>query len=404
MIDQISLILGKIVLVMMIVLLAISTVFTLSDYLKKRRAERKPFFSFIIPTHNDGKHIADTIKTLYASYDNKKMEVFIVNDCSTDNTLDILKNLNKKYNFKIVNNKKNMGKANSVNSVAKRTRGEIIMIIDSDVIVNKAGLQDIVARFESDAKVGGISCRYRVLNEKSFWAKMQTIEYNMLAFTQAAYNPFSTIGFWGGCMAFRRKAFFDIGGLSDYCLTEDNDAALKLPEKGWTAKQSYIEFPTVVPDNFKDLYKQKLRWGGGFMQGLVSHYKFYLKDPLAIFFILAYSFFAFNFIFVLINDFLFFKQIYLTNSGQRYSGEMIIDIIQSVAPFLYMQVRNFGFYLLFTVPYVFFDKEDRKNISKYFLLIPYALIYFPVYAVINVIGFMKAIYHYKDFKNKKRAW
>lgn len=184
----------KAVLFVLLITLALATVFIAIDANKKRKLTKYPFISFIIPSYNDAKMIEGTIKSIYDNYPNNKFELFAINDNSTDNTAEILNKLKSKYKISVITNKKNIGKSNSINNVSGKAKGDIIFIVDSDVHVNKDAFYDLLARFEYNKKLGGASCRYKPLNEgDNFLTLMQGIEYNMLSFIQGAYNIFSTI-------------------------------------------------------------------------------------------------------------------------------------------------------------------------------------------------------------------
>lgn len=85
--------------------------------------------SAIVPAFNEEKNIAANLNTLI----NSKYidEVICVNDASTDNTLKILKRIK---GIILLNNKKNRGKAYSVSKGIKRASGDIVVLIDADLI------------------------------------------------------------------------------------------------------------------------------------------------------------------------------------------------------------------------------------------------------------------------------
>ena len=60
--------------------------------------------------------------SLFQVYPKQKIELIIVNDCSPDNTKEVLKKLQKKYKFTIINNPKNLGKVQSVNKAIKKQK------------------------------------------------------------------------------------------------------------------------------------------------------------------------------------------------------------------------------------------------------------------------------------------
>ena len=97
----------------------------------------KPLVSIIVPVYNAGKTIEKCMVSLF-SQTLKEIEVIAVNDCSKDNSLDILKEYKKKYNnLVIINNKENMGPAASRNKALEIAKGTYIGFVDSDDFVEK---------------------------------------------------------------------------------------------------------------------------------------------------------------------------------------------------------------------------------------------------------------------------
>ena len=65
-------------------LLIIGTLLRLDHQKKRKKVEGTPLSAFI-PCYNDGATIETTLKSLYASYPHELLEVFVINDKSTDN-------------------------------------------------------------------------------------------------------------------------------------------------------------------------------------------------------------------------------------------------------------------------------------------------------------------------------
>lgn len=87
--------------------------------------------SIVIPAYNEEDNIEDVIEEVL--YEFRKPEIIVVNDASTDNTLKILKKLQKRVKSLIVlNNKKNMGHGYSVVKGLKAAKGQSILYIDAD--------------------------------------------------------------------------------------------------------------------------------------------------------------------------------------------------------------------------------------------------------------------------------
>ena len=77
--------------------------------------------SFIVPAYNEEERISGTLDEIIKSttyFEIKDFEIIVINDCSKDNTINILNDLNKNTRFikilKIINNEKNLGFGGSV--------------------------------------------------------------------------------------------------------------------------------------------------------------------------------------------------------------------------------------------------------------------------------------------------
>ena len=174
--------------------LILSFVFAYFDLKKKRPLKKKVPISVCIPCYNDGDSIEMTITSLFNSYPEELIELFVVNDKSTDDSLKKIQALQEQFNFTLIDNPENLGKTVSLNKISEYASHELIMFMDADVLVRAENIEDMLARIEKD-KVAGVSCPYKPFNH-GFWPLMQAIEYNMLATIQGAYNIFSAMAMW----------------------------------------------------------------------------------------------------------------------------------------------------------------------------------------------------------------
>jgi hypothetical protein len=98
--------------------------------------ESEKSFDIIIPCYNIENYIENTLKSLYAqTY--KKFNIYIIDDKSTDSTLDILKKYENIPNIKIISNKINLGKYVSINGIIGNLKSDYFLILDSDDIITK---------------------------------------------------------------------------------------------------------------------------------------------------------------------------------------------------------------------------------------------------------------------------
>ncbi len=107
-------------------------------------------FSLVVPVYNE----EDNIDTLFNEINVNLSEDFIyelifVNDCSTDNTLKKLLELNKKYQFVIINNDINYGQSKSLFKGIMEAKSNIIVTIDGDLQNNPSDISKMVKLYNS---------------------------------------------------------------------------------------------------------------------------------------------------------------------------------------------------------------------------------------------------------------
>ena len=90
--------------------------------------------SVILPTYNSSKTIKRTIESIYNQKINNKIEIIIVDDNSSDKTVEIIKNFssNKKIKLKCIKNKTNMGSGYCRKIAIENAFGFFIAFLDSD--------------------------------------------------------------------------------------------------------------------------------------------------------------------------------------------------------------------------------------------------------------------------------
>ena len=115
------------------------------------KSNENPLVSVVIPVYNTQDLINNTIKSIQ-NQDLLNIEIVLINDFSTDNSLNIIKRLQKEDpRIKIINNKKNMGIFYSRNIGTLSSRGEFIFPLDNDdMILNK----DVLSTITNIAKEG----------------------------------------------------------------------------------------------------------------------------------------------------------------------------------------------------------------------------------------------------------
>ena len=141
-------------------------------------------FSIIIPIYNEEENISKLIKKIYNILENNyNFEIIVVDDCSNDSSLLILKNFVFKKNFKIVVNKKNYGQSYSISKGIKSSKYETVVTIDGDGQNNPADIPEMLKIFFSDQNIdllGGIRHRRKDLFIKLISSKIANYIRNMI--------------------------------------------------------------------------------------------------------------------------------------------------------------------------------------------------------------------------------
>jgi biofilm PGA synthesis N-glycosyltransferase PgaC len=214
----------------MVLMFGIMGALRLVDKRKERPHADLPRLTFVIPCYNDIGSIGETLDSIYDACGHDA-NIIVIDDCSTDGSREALVALSARLGFTLRFNSSNIGKSKTLNEHFHLVDTNIVVFVDADVRVNRQSLDDAIARLRRPA-VGAVSCPYRSANP-GFLPMMQSIEYNMLAFIQGAYNVFSTIALWGGFIAVKRDAFLQVKGFTLNAITEDMDLAFKLKAQGW---------------------------------------------------------------------------------------------------------------------------------------------------------------------------
>jgi cellulose synthase/poly-beta-1,6-N-acetylglucosamine synthase-like glycosyltransferase len=247
--------------------------------------------SIVTPCFNEEKSIARNIESFLASDYKGLKKLIIVDDCSTDNSYNIIKQYAKKYPRVIaLRTPKNTGNAaGAKNFGAKYVKTELIGFSDADSIPNKNAISQMVG-FLNDPKSGGVTSRVFVNTPKNFLTRIQSIEFKIIAFTRKLLGFLDAIYVTTGPLSiYRKKAFDQVGGFDDKNMTEDIELTWHLVSKGWKV---HMSVPAVVrsyvPTTVKTWFHQRIRWNVGGMQTVAKYRKKILEVGMLGYFIMPF--------------------------------------------------------------------------------------------------------------------
>ncbi|MCK5321607.1 glycosyltransferase family 2 protein, partial [Candidatus Pacearchaeota archaeon] len=179
--------------------------------------------SIVIPCFNEAESIGKNIEALLASDYKGLKKIIVVDDCSTDNSYEIIKQYATKYpRVMALRTPENTGRAaGSKNFGARFVKTELIGFSDADSILNKDAITKMVGYF-NDAKMGAVTSRVFVNNPKNYLTRAQAIEYKIIAFTRKLLGFLDSIYVTNGPLSvYRKKAFDQVRGFDMQNLTED---------------------------------------------------------------------------------------------------------------------------------------------------------------------------------------
>jgi biofilm PGA synthesis N-glycosyltransferase PgaC len=233
-----------------------------------------PFVSVLIPAHNEGAAIRSTIQGVVNSrYPN--FEIIVVDDASTDKTVQILYELaDEVKNLRVIRLKKNMGKPYALRCASIAATGEIILTIDGDAYLDPNAMAWMVSHFITGPRVGAVTGNPRVRNRTSLLAKVQVGEYStiigMIKRTQRILGKVLTVS--GVIAAFRKRALLDVGFWDLDMITDDINLTWKLEKRFWDIRYEPRALCWIlVPETLKGIWRQRVRWAQGGVEVIRRH-------------------------------------------------------------------------------------------------------------------------------------
>lgn len=232
-----------------------------------------PSVTVTIPCYNEEKTLDKTINSLLAlDYPKDKLEFFLVNDGSTDNTWEVMQKFENNPNIKIFN-KENGGKYTALNFGLENSTSEFFGCLDADSFVHPQSLKRMMSYFQNDPATMAVAPSIIVHDPKNILQIAQKVDYDMAVYTK------KMLGFIGGIHVtpgpfsiFRKKVFDDLGPYTKAHNTEDQEIALRMQEHGYKidhCPDAYVY--TISPNSIMKLIRQRQRWIYGFIRNMVDY-------------------------------------------------------------------------------------------------------------------------------------
>jgi len=349
-----------------------------------------PLVTVLLPCFNEAEQLYETMAVLMKSkYSN--FEVIAINDGSRDNTGKILDELVHQYpKLRVAHLVENQGKSTALNAGLFMARGDLLVCIDGDALLDPHAIHWLVFRFLTNDRLGGVSGNPRIRNRSSLLGKLQVGEFSsivgMIKRTQSLYGTLFTVS--GVVCAFRKLAVMEAGLWAPSAMTDDVDLTLRVEAKGWAVGfEPHALCWILMPETLSGLWKQRVRWSEGGSQAALSATKAILQShPFTWSLLLIWS----NFFVSTIWAFCIVIWFTVLNLNQFLDGD-VLTIYQNFLPHWWGVILA-STYLLQSLIGLTLDNQYEKGSLKLFgWIIWYPLVYWCLQTCSCVVGFTKAL-------------
>lgn len=240
----------------------------------RARISKFPGVTVLVAAYNEEDAILDTLKSLSRQDYPAPMQVVVINDGSTDDTMARLHSVNYPW-LEVVDLEQNGGKANALNQGLKLARHPITITLDGDSYLYKNAMRHLVGRFLSDppstaAVAGTVLLRNSRLNMVT---KIQEWDYfHGIASIKRLQSLFQgTLVAQGAFSLYRTDVLNEVAGWPE-CVGEDIVLTWAMLDRGYRVGycEDAISF-TNGPTTFKQFIRQRQRWS----RGLIEAFKAY---------------------------------------------------------------------------------------------------------------------------------
>lgn len=186
----------------------------------------KPIVSIIIPVRNGGRTIDRCLKSV-SELNNSNYECIVVDDSSTDNTLDKI----KQFDVKVIELEMQQGAAQARNIGAEEASGDILLFIDSDVTIYPDCLDRIIKTFKANSDISALFGSYDEFPDcRNICSQYKNLFHRYIH--QVSETDAST--FWTACGAVYKEKFNEVGKFNkNVRMMEDIDLGYRLKSHGY---------------------------------------------------------------------------------------------------------------------------------------------------------------------------
>lgn len=177
-----------------------------------------PLVSAIITTHNRADLLPRALKSVIAqTY--SPLEIIVVDDASTDNTEEVIRDFQKDHDIRYIKNKTSQGPARTRNIGIEAASGKFIAGLDDDDKWHRERIAEMVSAYSDDYSFVTSDTIMKFPNGEARWRKKKVIDLSTLLYTNQVGNQ----------ILVRRDRILDVGGFdTEMTSVEDYDLWVRL--------------------------------------------------------------------------------------------------------------------------------------------------------------------------------
>jgi hyaluronan synthase len=256
--------------------------------------EDAPSLTVIIPAYNEGAMVEKAIYSIIAAdYPHDRLEVLVIDDGSTDETWKYIQKAAMEYPHLVTpfHFSKNRGKRAGLEKGFRLARGEIVLTVDSDSVIEPDTLLALAGPFRNP-RVGAVAGKVVVYNQhQGIIPKMLQVRYVLsFDFLRAVQSTYGTVYCCPGALAAYRisvvrqvlEAWMNQKFLGVRCTYgEDRSLTNYILSLGYdSVYQRTGIVHTVVPWTYQKLCKMYLRWDRSYVRETIRFSRILWKRPL----------------------------------------------------------------------------------------------------------------------------
>lgn len=234
--------------------------------------------SLIVLNWNGKEHLARCLPSLWA-LDRSNYEVILVDNGSTDDSVEYV--ISEFPGIRVIENGRNLGYAGGMNVGIAQSEGDVVVLLNNDIIVRRDWLSELVGAMAADERIGIAGCKIFFADGKTLQHAGGLISYPLALADHCGYRQPDTGAYdvladvayvTSAAMAIRRAVLAEVGDLDDGFFPiyyDDVDICYRARAAGWrvvyvpTAVLTHLESATMVRDSYRyfvSFHRSRLRF------------------------------------------------------------------------------------------------------------------------------------------------